>query len=96
MVAVLLSTMQQHPSHKAIEESVIDMLWDVSSTSDGQAHTISEPAGPNPILPLTPSLWAWSGPSPDPDSGPDSMPSPGPELDLGPGFDPSPVPGGPL
>ena len=38
MVAVLLGTMQQHPSNKAIEESVIDMLWDVSSTSDGQAH----------------------------------------------------------
>ena len=42
MVAVLLSTMQQHPSNKVIEESVIDMLWDVSSTSDGQAHIISE------------------------------------------------------
>ena len=27
MVAVLLGTMQQHPSNKAIEESVIDMLW---------------------------------------------------------------------
>ena len=39
MVAVLLVTMQQHPSNKAIEESVIDMLWDVSSTSDGQAHS---------------------------------------------------------
>ena len=42
MVAVLLTTMQQHPSNKAIEESVIDMLWDVSSTSDGQAHIVTE------------------------------------------------------
>ena len=49
LVAVLLSTLQLHRSEPRIEESCIDMLWDFSSTGDGQAHILSA-GGVPPIL----------------------------------------------
>ena len=49
MAAVLLATMQHHPDDRRIEESVVDMLWDVSSTGDGQAHILAA-GGVPPIL----------------------------------------------
>ena len=49
LVTVLLATLAHHPDEPRIEESVIDMLWDFSSTGDGQAHIISA-GGVPPIL----------------------------------------------
>ena len=49
LVTVLLATLAHHPDERRIEESVIDMLWDFSSTGDGQAHIISA-GGVGPIL----------------------------------------------
>ena len=49
LVTVLLQTLAHHPNESKIEESVIDMLWDFSSTGDGQAHIIAS-GGVPPIL----------------------------------------------
>ena len=47
--------LEHHPGDSRIEESVIDMLWDFSSTGDGQAHIISA-GGVPPILAV---MGAW-------------------------------------
>ena len=49
LVSVLLCTLAHHRDDRRVEESVIDLLWDFSSTGDGQAHIISG-GGVAPIL----------------------------------------------
>ena len=49
LAAVLLGTLAHHPGDLRIESAVVDMLWDFSSTGDGQSHIISA-GGVPPIL----------------------------------------------
>ena len=49
LVAVLLTTLCHHRDEPRIEESCIDMLWDFSSTGEGQAHILAA-GGVPPIL----------------------------------------------
>ena len=46
---MLLATLYHHREEARIEESVIDMLWDFSSTGDGQSQILAA-GGVPPIL----------------------------------------------